>query len=97
MPRESNASDSVRNSVEGPTSGSLVKFAKKKNTLISREEGREASAQDDSREGDVRSTSRPNEEQVHSSEKYNEMSEMVKAGELRSQPTAYNITFSSKF
>ena len=58
---------------------------------------RDASAQGDSREGDVRSTSRPNEEQVHSSEKYNEMSEMVKAGELRSQPTAYNITFSSKF
>lgn len=27
MPRDSNASDSVRHSVEVPTSGSLVKFA----------------------------------------------------------------------
>ena len=84
MPRDSNASDSIRNSVEVPASGSLIKFTQKKSTLISHEQARESSDQGDSREGNVRSTSRPNEEQVHSCEKDYDMNEMVKAGELRS-------------
>ena len=59
--RDSNPSDSARMSVEVPTSGSLIKFAAKKNSLISQENYKAESSVVKSKEPVARSASGVNE------------------------------------
>lgn len=95
--RDSNPSDSARMSVEVPTSGSLIKFAAKKNSLISQESYKAETSVVKSKEPVARSASGLNEQHMNSHEKFNCISEMIEAGALRTQASGYNLEFKSKF